>query len=348
MRFGHVLAVCVVVCIELTRVSARGARQALRPLGVRVLGVPSDGEGPRPDALRALLTSARLRGLRRCAARCAHVSPRARPAPRPGRAAAGAPRVKLFYAVPVSCNPTGVSWSLERKRAVYALACEFDFLLLEDDAYFYLQFPPREGPACGEAPGLFRLGASLLSLDTQSRVVRVDTFSKCLAPGLRLGWLSAPPGPLAERLGRAMQASAQGANSHAQVLAARLLSEWGPAGLDAHLRALQADYARCASALSAAAARHLGGGLASFAPPSAGMFLWLRLGCGVSDSEALQPLLQGALVAVVPGAVFHVDRAPCPFVRLSFASASDAQFDAAMARLAALLRALPGAPRPEA
>ena len=78
----------------------------------------------------------------------------------------------------MSCNPTGVSWSEARKAAVYSLACEFDFLILEDDAYFYLQFPgERAGP-----PGVRALGASLLSRDVAGRVIRADTFSKFLAP----------------------------------------------------------------------------------------------------------------------------------------------------------------------
>lgn len=90
----------------------------------------------------------------------------------------------------MSCNPTGVSWTDERKAQVYALACELDFIIFDDDAYFYLQFPPASG---GEAPGLRGLGRSLLSMDTEGRVVRTDTFSKFLAPGFRLGFLCAPP-----------------------------------------------------------------------------------------------------------------------------------------------------------
>jgi DNA-binding transcriptional MocR family regulator len=114
--------------------------------------------------------------------------------------------------------------------------------------------------------------------------------------GLRTGWLTAPPA-VAERLLRCMQASAQGANSHAQVLASRLLHAWGPAGLHSHVAGLQAEYARRAGALMAAAERHLGAGagevpLATWAPPRAGMFLWTRLGCGVADAEALQPHLK--------------------------------------------------------
>ena len=88
------------------------------------------------------------------------------------------PAPKLFNAVPVSCNPTGVSWSEARKTAVYKLACEFDFVILEDDAYYYLQFPRAGAPP----PGLAALGRSLLARDVQGRVIRADSFAKFLAP----------------------------------------------------------------------------------------------------------------------------------------------------------------------
>jgi DNA-binding transcriptional MocR family regulator len=136
----------------------------MRPLGLELLGVRSDAEGPCPAALRAALLARRQAGL---------------PAP------------KLFYAVPVSCNPTGVSWSEARQAAVYALACEFDFLILEDDAYFYLQFPRPGAPP----PGVAGLGRSLLARDVQGRVVRADTFSKFVAP-VRFYVLFAPPIPI--------------------------------------------------------------------------------------------------------------------------------------------------------
>jgi len=320
-------------------VAHAGRPQAMRPMGVNILSIPSDSEGPCPVALRGLLAA---------------------------RAAAGEPSPKLLYCVPVSANPTGVSWSLPRKAAVYALACEFDFLLLEDDAYFYLQFDVRAPEAAQR--GLARLGPSLLSMDTQGRVIRCDTLSKFIAPGLRLGWLTAPLA-VHLRLTRYMQSSVQGACSLSQVLNARMLGGWGEAGLERHLKKLQVHYARRCSALCAAARRHLGeagehaggsglapaaaesvaavesaGGpveppLATWSPPCSGMFLWLRLGCGVADSAELQPMLKEYKVAVVPGRVFSVSGAPTPYVRLSFASATDAEFDAGMARLAGLLRA---------
>jgi len=302
----------------------------MRPMGLKVLGIPCDAHGPC------------LASLRRCLAQ---------------RRAAGAAPVRLFYCVPVSANPTGVTWSAERKAAVYALACEFDFLLLEDDAYFYLQFDRTPNAT---QPGLSGLGRSLLSLDVEERVVRCDTLSKFVAPGLRLGWLTAPP-DIHARLSRYMMASVQGASSLSQVVVGRLMADWGEAGLSSHLCALQASYARRSAALLAAARRHLGDGeeglgasgggggaggggaapppLAAWSAPSAGMFLWLRL-AGVDDSEALQPALKEYKVAAVPGMHFHCGAARGPYLRLSFASASEQEMDAGMERLAGLLRSL--------
>lgn len=286
--------------------------QAMRPLGLHILSVPTDSEGPVPAALRGV-----------CEA----------------RRAAGAPQIRFFYAVPVSGNPTGITWSPERYAAVYSLACEFDFALIEDDAYYYLQFERGGGPQ----RGLKRLSPSLLSMDTQSRVIRLDACSKFLAPGLRLGWATAPPAVMA-RMTRCMQSTVQGAACLSQILAHKLLSGWGEVGLDSHLLALQAGYARRCDALLAAAERHLGGAsrVATWHAPRAGMFLWITLSpcVGVADAEALQPHLVKYQVAVVPGRAFRADPgSPSVCMRLSFASASDEDFERGMARLSTLLRA---------
>ena len=212
------------------------ALQAMRPIGVSFVSVPADASGPLPDALRARLMERRARGA--TMPKLMYAVPVRRPLPSspflsvvisPADSASGkqgvlqrAARTAALSPGPssqVSCNPTGVSWSQERKEAIYALACEFDFLILEDDAYFYLQarlrpsFAPspvaslvpsrspqpcsRPGPQFPEPgappPGISGLGHSLLSMDVASRVVRIDTFSKFVAPGLRLGWVSSPP-----------------------------------------------------------------------------------------------------------------------------------------------------------
>jgi DNA-binding transcriptional MocR family regulator len=109
-------------------------------------------------------------------------------------------------------NPTGVLLSLGRRKQIYALCSEYDVLIVEDDPYWYLQYPSavveqsksRNQPVPGDRqdrkpdkssgyPFLDSLVPSFLSIDTDGRVVRLDTFSKTVAPGCRLGWITAQP-----------------------------------------------------------------------------------------------------------------------------------------------------------
>jgi DNA-binding transcriptional MocR family regulator len=97
---------------------------------------------------------------------------------------------KLLYTVPVGQNPTGSRLAPNRYLPIYRTAAAHGVLIVEDDAYFYLQH--RADAPTQPVPGLRGLGPSFLSLDTQGIVLRLDTFSKLLAPGFRIGWLTAP------------------------------------------------------------------------------------------------------------------------------------------------------------
>jgi kynurenine/2-aminoadipate aminotransferase len=210
------------------------------PRGYRVLPVAVDDDGIVPGALQAALEEL---------------------------AAAGTP-AKMLYTVPVGQNPTGCTATLQRKQRVYDLCCHHSIMLLEDDPYAFLQFP--DGPDA--VPGLAGLRLdSYLSLDTAGLVIRLDSFAKCLAPGLRLGWASAAPA-VARRLAMALQASTLGANMVCQAIVAEMLGAWGEEGLDAHLSRLQRCYAGRAAALQAAAEAELRG-LAEWRRPTAGMFM---------------------------------------------------------------------------
>ncbi len=98
---------------------------------------------------------------------------------------------KLLYINPTGANPTGTVLPEDRRRDLYELACQHDLIILEDDPYYFLQFMPTPPP-------------SLLSMDTEGRVLRFDSFSKVLSSGLRLGFVTGPP-PLVERIGLHMQ-----------------------------------------------------------------------------------------------------------------------------------------------
>lgn len=86
---------------------------------------------------------------------------------------------KMMYVNPTGANPNGSTMTLKRKQEVYKIACEFNLLILEDDPYYFMHFINETIP-------------SFLSLDTEGRVIRFDSFSKVLSSGVRIGWLIAP------------------------------------------------------------------------------------------------------------------------------------------------------------
>lgn len=132
-------------------------------------------------------------------------------------------------------NPTSGVLSVERRKEVYALCCQYDVIIIEDDPYWYLQYPSANPandapppPANYNAPKssgfefLDSLVPSYLSVDTEGRVVRLDTFSKTVAPGCRLGWITAQP-DLCERLLRITESSTQQPSGFVQCMIAELI-----------------------------------------------------------------------------------------------------------------------------
>ncbi|CAL8471435.1 g10977 [Coccomyxa elongata] len=249
--------------------------------------------------------------------------------------AAGKSLPKILYTVPVGQNPTGVVTPSKRREEIYAICREYDIILLEDDPYFYLQFSP-EG---GQPKGLHGLGRSYLSMDVDGRVVRLDSFSKVLAPGTRVGWVTAAPS-LIEKIIFHLQGVHVGPNSFTQVVIAEMLEAWGDQGFEAHVRAMQAEYGERASVIQTAAQRHLAG-LAEWQPPAAGMFLWVRL-VQIPDARSILDSLKDAGVVVVPGRFCHSlgpqHSKACPYLRISFACATLAELTEGMARLGTVLR----------
>ena len=173
-----------------------------------------DGGGIRPEALDAAIA--------------------ARAASRPdGRAP------KLLYTVPVGQNPTGAVAGLERRKRVYEVCRKWGVAIVEDDPYYYLQYGRKkekkeekgeEENEHEEPLGLRGLGASYLSLDVDGRVIRLDSFSKVLFPGVRLGWATAPRAVI-DKLVCHLHGVALGAPPLAQVLtSALLLRGWGVGG----------------------------------------------------------------------------------------------------------------------
>ncbi|KAH8824728.1 pyridoxal phosphate-dependent transferase [Flagelloscypha sp. PMI_526] len=166
--------------------------------------------------------------------------------------ARGFPRPRLIYTVPIGQNPTGATMGLERKKEIYAIAVEFDLLIVEDDPYYILQHGPYVPKADrtrlsaatdSDEEFLNTLEPSYLRIDYQGRVIRIDTFSKTIAPGCRMGWFTVNP-LFAERLERQTETTTQGPSGFAQAMVTALLLEWGYEGYIRWLRGLRLQYAQ--------------------------------------------------------------------------------------------------------
>ncbi|KAL3154213.1 hypothetical protein ABBQ32_013719 [Trebouxia sp. C0010 RCD-2024] len=237
------------------------------PKGYKPLGVKLDQNGIRPESLLEVIKEHKESGRR-------------------------PPHV--FYTVPTGQNPTGTVTTLERKQRIYEICSENDIVIIEDDPYYYLQY--SLGP--GEAFGFEGLGQTYLSLDVDERVVRLDSFSKFLAPGMRLGWVTAHPDML-QKICFALHASTMGPCSFTQVVMYELLDAWGRESLISHVKKMQTDYKNRAAIVQEAAEKQLAK-YAEWHAPRAGMFLWLKLK-HVEDSMDIFEELKEAKVVVVPG-----------------------------------------------
>ncbi|XP_061108067.1 kynurenine/alpha-aminoadipate aminotransferase, mitochondrial isoform X2 [Conger conger] len=279
-----------------------GTLAALQPLGCNIINVPSDQFGMIPGALREILS-------------------RWDPADakKPGSTV---PRV--LYTIPNGGNPTGASMTAERKADVYQLAREYDFLIIEDDPYYFLQFQKPWAP-------------TFLSMDVDGRVIRTDSFSKILSSGLRIGFVTGPK-PLVDRVVLHIQASTMHTSTFTQLMVSQLLHGWGQEGFLNHVDGVVEFYRKQRDAMLSSADRWLKD-LADWHTPAAGMFLWIRLK-GVADTQRL--ISEKALekeVLLIPGGVFNIDSsAPSPFVRAAFSLSTPEQIDEAFKRLASLIK----------
>jgi 2-aminoadipate transaminase len=221
-------------------------------------------------------------------------------------------RPKLVYTCASLQNPTGTTLPPARREHLAALADRYGFVIVEDDPYSALRW-------AGEQPD------PMTTLT--DRAVWLSTFSKTLAPGLRLGWMVGPP----ELLGAATRLK-QSADLHtptlSQHLAAAVVTR--PGWFDRHVTDLVPVYRERAVALAATLHDQLGD-RASFAEPAGGMFLWVTLD-GV-DTDALLPRAVEHGMAFVPGSVFHVDDGGRDALRLSFATLDPPTLVEGVARL---------------
>ena len=235
-------------------------------------------------------------------------------------------RPKLLYIIPTFQNPTGRTLPAQRRREVAEVAERHGFWIAEDDPYGELRYEGEHAPWIASFPA------------AADRTVLLGSFSKIMAPGMRLGWLRAPAA-----LRRACVITKQAADLHTstvdQAAAARYLAD---SDLDAHLTRVRGAYRDRRDALLDGLGDALPPG-SSWNRPEGGMFIWARLPEG-HDATALLPVAVAHDVAYVPGAPFFAGPPDPASLRLSFVTHTPAEIQEGLLRLAKAL-AIP-APQP--
>ena len=234
---------------------------------------------------------------------------------------------KLVYLIPTFGNPSGAMQSLERRLRVLELAARTRTLIVEDDPYGELYFD--------QAPPPSLLALSERVSGSRDYLVHCGSLSKILSPGLRVGWMIAPPALLA-RATMCKQFSDAHTSNLTQAIGAQYLSL---GRLDAALGAVRSTYAARARVMAASLQRTLGSAIA-FDAPQGGMFFWARLtgaDGGPANAAEFAKRAIDRLVAFVPGTPFYAHDADPATLRLSFATADAAKIEEGVARLGAAL-----------
>ncbi|MCW8948539.1 MAG: PLP-dependent aminotransferase family protein [Sedimenticola sp.] len=261
-----------------------GALQVLRANQAELITIPSDDQGPDLHALEEIVKKEPIR---------------------------------FFYTVTDFQNPTGTSYSRERRERLVALAKKYDFLILEDAPYAALRYS----------------GEALPSLHTlmPNRVIRFGSFSKIIAPALRLGWINAP-----REVIKVVEKLKQAADLHSSGYDQHLVLEYLKSGaLKPHLQKIRAAYGDRLDAMASALSRYLPDQV-QFTKPEGGMFIWATLTHHESTLELFNSAIEQG-VAFVPGEAFYANGESNISMRLNFSNSQLDKIEEGVKRLARLI-----------
>lgn len=213
---------------------------------------------------------------------------------------------KLIYLIPNFQNPTGRTMSLEKRQLVYELAEKYDIFILEDNPYGDIRF-------AGEHI------QSIKSMDTDGRVIYSGTFSKVLAPGIRVGYCSAPK-EIISKIVVCKQVSDVHTNIWAQVLAERFLST---CDMESHLRQIRKIYKHKCELMLSEIKKNFSDKI-KYTVPEGGLFIWCTLPEGYDMMSFCKRAVEEYKVAVVPGTAFTVNETDkTTSFRLNFSTPTD-------------------------
>ncbi|KAK2749227.1 Aromatic/aminoadipate aminotransferase 1 [Myotisia sp. PD_48] len=311
------------------------ALESILAQGGRVASIKMDEEGLLPSSLDEVLTNW-------------------------DTVARGARKPFVLYTIPSGHNPTAATQSLERRKEIYRVAQKHDLILIEDEPYYYLQMQPYKGPNTPIDPPpatieefLKSLLPSYLSMDVDGRVIRLDSFSKVLSPGSRVGFIVGPD-QLIERMIRQSETSTQAPSGMSHIILYKLLEEgWGHEGYFKWLIHIRMEYTKRRNSMMDSYEKYLPKSIASWIPPAAGMFSWIQIdwqkhpavkeGKGHNAIEEMIYLagIEAGVLACC-GSWFLSDNSAGEsdmFFRTTFAAAPAEKIDEAIKRFGATLKA---------
>ena len=229
---------------------------------------------------------------------------------------------KIFYGVPNFQNPSGLSYSEDKRRQVAAVMRQHDTVFIEDDPYGELRFMGKPAPSMG----------TLL----EDNVLLLGSFSKIFSPSMRLGWVYAPDDSMDQLI-----TAKQGADLHTNFFAQRLLYEYLRANdIDAHIETIRVLYKKQRDAMVEAIRRYFPADV-KCTEPEGGMFLWATLPDGLSALKLFDAAIARD-VAFVPGDPFYVDAQNVSTLRLNYTNSDEAAIEVGIRRLAGAIEEMRG------
>lgn len=229
-------------------------------------------------------------------------------------------KIKLLYTIPTFQNPSGITMSLAKRKALLELAQKYDFYILEDNPYGELRFAGEDV-------------ATIKSMDTEGRVIYAGTFSKTLSPGLRLGWVVAR-GDILDRIIVCKQAS----DVHTAVINQMMAYEYMTrCDFAAHIQQIRNLYGHKCHLMMDAIDQNFPA-WAHRTTPEGGIFLWCSLDKDIDTKELMAKCVEKK-VAFVPGSTCMVDiEAKCSMLRLNYSTPSDEQIVTGIKIMAEVLK----------
>lgn len=219
------------------------------------------------------------------------------------------PNAKFLYLIPTFHNPAGITMSLEKRRAVYALAQQYDVMILEDNPYGDLRFAGEDLP-------------TIKSMDVDGRVLYCSTFSKILSAGMRVGYACGCE-ELMQKMVIAKQVEDVHTNIFFQMLCAKYIQTYD---LEEHIQTIRDLYRRKCTVMLDALDRYMPKEV-TYTRPEGGLFLWCTLPSHLDLKQIVSALSEQG-VFVVPGMTFNCDEtAPSSSFRLNYSTPSEEQIE---------------------